>query len=260
MPLLHNHAPKILLIVIKYSLCFNVNNSQASVKAKDCNMSVQPQNDQVQAANSGQPSDKELNFRRQEQMFQQKLEQERLARQQAEERLAALERQSKASSNDDDDSEPYVDHKKLDKKLTSFEQRIEQKIDQRAEAKAQSLLQQERQDTYMKDNPDFNNVMSNETVQRFAETHPRLAKSILSMPEGFERQKLVYENIKSLGIDKPKAKEPSVQDKIDANRRSPYYQPSGVANAPYSAQGDFSQAGQKNAYEKMQELKARLRI
>ena len=78
---------------------------------------------------------------------------------------------------------------------------------------------------------------------------------------GVERfQKLVYENIKALGVDKPEQKQNSVQEKIDANKRSPYYQPSGVGSAPYASAGDFSDSGQKNAYAKMQELKKRLRI
>jgi len=89
---------------------------------------------------------------------------------------------------------------------------------------------------------------------------PELAESILEMPEGFERQKLVYKNIKALGIHKPAMKEPSIQEKVDANRRSPYYQPSGVSTAPYSQVGDFSNTGQKQAYEKMQQLKSQLRI
>jgi hypothetical protein len=80
------------------------------------------------------------------------------------------------------------------------------------------------------------------------------------MPEGFERQKLVYKNIKALGLHKPEEKAPSIQDKVDANRRSPYYQPSGVGSAPYAPVGDFSANGQKAAYEKMQELKSKLRI
>ena len=80
------------------------------------------------------------------------------------------------------------------------------------------------------------------------------------MPEGFERQKLVYENIKALGIDQPEQKGPSIQDKVDANRRGPSYQPTGVGSAPFSSQGDFSAAGMKNAYAKMQELKNRLSI
>jgi len=80
------------------------------------------------------------------------------------------------------------------------------------------------------------------------------------MPEGFERQKLVYKNIKALGLNMPEVKQPTIQDKIDANKRSPYYQPSGVGTAPYASVGDFSSQGQKQAYAKMQELKNKLRI
>ena len=79
------------------------------------------------------------------------------------------------------------------------------------------------------------------------------------MPEGFERQKLVYQNIKELGVDKPEQKQSTIQEKVDANRRSPFYQPTGVGTAPYATSGDFSQTGQKQAYAKMKELQARLR-
>jgi hypothetical protein len=63
-----------------------------------------------------------------------------------------------------------------------------------------------------------------------------------------------------LELDKPKKTPPSIQEKIDQNRRSPYYQPSGMANSPYSSHGDFSHEGQKQAYEKMQALKKSLRL
>jgi len=80
------------------------------------------------------------------------------------------------------------------------------------------------------------------------------------MPDGFERQKLVYQSIKELGLNKPEQKQPSIQEKIDANRKSPFYQPTGMGTAPYSNSGDFSSSGKKNAYDKMKELQARLRI
>jgi fused signal recognition particle receptor len=206
-------------------------------------------------------NDKELNFNN----VRKSLETERLARQQAEARMAELERQMKESQrshakDEDDDDEPYVDHKKLTKKLASFEKNMEEKIDRKAEEKARSLLEQERQGSYLRENPDFQQVMSSDVVQKFADSHPRLAENILRMPEGFERQKLVYENIKALGLDKPKAKEPSVQEKIDANRRSPFAPAPGHAGPGYSVQGDFSESGQKSAYDKVQELKKRLRI
>ncbi len=63
-----------------------------------------------------------------------------------------------------------------------------------------------------------------------------------------------------MGIDKPVQKESSIQEKIDANKRSPYYNPSSVGSSPYAVTGDFSANGQKQAYAKLQELKSKLRI
>lgn len=119
-------------------------------------------------------------------------------------------------------------------------------------------LKEERKQNWIKTNPDFYEVLQN--AEKFAQADPELAESILEMPEGFERQKLVYKNIKALGLHKPQVKQPSIQEKVDANRRSPYYQPSGVATAPYASVGDFSQGGQEQAYKKMQELKKQLRL
>ncbi len=208
----------------------------------------------------------EKNLAKQRQMYERQLEQERLARQQAEERAAAAEAAAKERNrsvendlDDDEDNEPYVDRRKLNKELHKFAKNMEQTIDQKAEAKAAALIEQERRSNYLKENADFNQIMNEDTIEKFASKHPRLAENILRMPDGFERQKLVYENIKALGIDKPEQKQPSVQDKIDANRKNPYYQPTGVGAAPYASAGDFSASGQKNAYQKMQELKNRLR-
>ena len=162
--------------------------------------------------------------------------------------------------DDDDDGEPFVDKRTLNKKLAKFESKIDEIVDKRAEERAMSLIEQERRSAYLKENADFDNVMSGDVVQKFAEQHPNLARVILNMPEGFERQKLVYENIKALGAHKKDA-EKSIQQTIDQNqRRSLYYQPSGMGNSPYAAVGDFSTQGQKGAYDKMQELKSRLRL
>lgn len=226
-------------------------------------MTVNPQNDQAQTEQT-RPSDKEINFRKQEEMFKRQLEQANLARQQAEERAAQLERekqQSHTSASDDDDDqddEPYVDKRKLAKKLSKFEQQIEQKIDRKAEEKARSLLEAERKNSWLKSNPDFYDVMQH--AQSLAERHPDVAESILEMPESFARQQLVYKQIKALNLHKKEEPKQSIQDKIEQNRRSPYYSPSGVATAPYSTNGDFSESGQKNAYAKMKELQKKLRI
>lgn len=214
------------------------------------------------------PSDKELNFRRQEEMFNRKLEQEKQARQQAEERLSQLERmvnsKGKVVDDDDDDhsDEPYVDHKRLQKAQARMEKKIVGETDTRINQAVQAALANERQTQWMKNNPDFYEVMNH--AQAFADKDPELAETILSMPEGFERQKLVYKNIKALGIHKPNEPKSTIQDKIDQNRRSPFYTPSGVGTAPYNGVVTFDKAQasspivQKNAHDKMKELQKRI--
>lgn len=213
---------------------------------------------QQQPQETQKNTDKEFNFARLREQNE-RMNAELTA---AREQLAQLQQTSRPAKYDDDEDssdEPYVDNKRLNKKLAAFERNMDQKIDQKAEMKARSMFDEERRINYMRDKADFNNVMSEQIIQRFADSHPELANGILSMPEGFARQKLVYENIKALGIDMPVKKEPSVQERIDANKKSPYYQQSGMGSAPYAAQGDFTHSGQKNAYEQMQLLKNRLR-
>lgn len=219
-------------------------------------MTVPTNENQEQVA---KPSDKELNFRALEAKYQRQVEQERQARLEAERKAQELERTANKSQEDDEDSaEPYIDEKRLNKKLNKFGQNTQGEIQKAMEQAKEAAKEELKQEMWLDSNPDFYDVLQH--AEKFAQKAPELAKTILRMPEGFERQKLVYQNIKTLGIDKPEVKQSSVQEKIDANRKSPYYQPSGVGTSPYQAQGDFSAAGQKQAYAKMQELKARLSI
>jgi len=222
---------------------------------KGCTMTInEPQSQATSQENK--PSDKELNFRQLEAKYERQLQQERTARLEAE-RIAA-ERAQQHINNDDDDSEPYVDHKRLKKEQAKFGQQLKQETQTEIQKAVYTALQEERKQNWIKQNNDFYDVLQH--AEKLAQKDPELAESILEMPEGFERQKLVYKNIKALGLHKPEVKQPSIQEKVDANRRSPYYQPTGVGSAPYSSASDFSAAGQKQAYEKMQKLKSTLRI
>lgn len=218
-------------------------------------MTAPTQNNQPQIDNK--PSDKELNFR----AIEAKLAQERAARLEVEkenERLRQLSQKVPAQEEEDSDDEPYVDHKKLNKKLNKFGQSTQSEIQRAMETAKQTAKEELRQELWLENNPDFYDVLQH--ADKLAERAPQLANSILKMPDNFERQKLVYQNIKELGVHKAKAPEPSIQQKIDANRRSPYYQPSGVASAPYSNASDFSEHGQKQAYDQLQKLKKNLRL
>jgi hypothetical protein len=223
-------------------------------------MSAIPQENQTQ--NEAQkPSDKELNFRKQEEMFKRQLEQERQARIQAEEKLSKFAQERLKNDNDDDiedSDEPYVDHKRLKRELGKVVKQTANETDTRIQNAVQQALSEERQSQWLNQNPDFEEIMS--YADKFAEKAPQLAKSILNMPNTFERHKLVYENIKTLGLHKKEEPKTNIQEKIDANRKSPYYQPSGIGASPYAAAGDYSPTGQKTAFAKMQELKNRLRI
>jgi hypothetical protein len=219
-----------------------------------------PNQENTQVQQEQKPNDKEYNFRQLEAKFQKQLAEEKGKREEAEKLLAQESaKQRQQIPDDEDDGEPYVDHKKLKKSLSKLGENTQSEIQKAMEMAKYKAKEELKQEMWLEQNPDFYDVLQH--AERFAQKAPKLAETILRMPEGFERQKLVYENIKTLGIDKPEQKQSSIQDKIDANRKSPYYQPSGVGSAPYNAgQGDYSDSGQKSAYAKMQELKKRLRI
>lgn len=202
------------------------------------------------------PNDKELNFRALEAKYQKQLDQQR---QETERLQRELQEKSKSVVHEEDnDDEPYVDHKKLEKKLNKFGQNTQTEIQKAMEMAKQAAKEELKQEMWLENNPDFYDVLQH--AEKFAQKAPKLAETILRMPEGFERQKLVYQNIKELGINKPEQKQQSIQEKVDANRKSPYYQPSGVGTAPYAQVGDFSEAGQKNAFAKMKELQKQMRL
>ena len=221
-------------------------------------MTTQIQNSQTQSSGiSGQqqetkPSDKEMNFR----ALENRLRNEQLEKQELQRQLQLAQQQARpVQQEEEDDNEPYVDRKKLNKTLSRFGEATQGEIQKAMEIAKQSAKEELKQEMWLENNPDFYDTLKH--AEKFAQRAPKLAETILRMPEGFERQKLVYQNIKELGIDKPEQKQSSIQDKIDANQRSPYYQPSGVGTAPYASVGDYSKQGQKQAYEKMQQLKSK---
>ena len=135
-----------------------------------------------------QDNDKEYNFAQ----LRKQAEQERYYRQQAELKAAELEKQlqtrSAPAEEEDDDSEPYVDKRKLKKELSRLEQNSKQITQNEVQRQVQQALADERKQNWMKSNPDFYEVMQN--AEKFAQKDPDLAETILEMPDTFERQKL----------------------------------------------------------------------
>ncbi len=215
-------------------------------------MTVQPQSSQETEVKQ---NDKELNFRNLEARYQRQLDQVIAEKNELQKKMQET---VKVHDDDDDDSEPYVDKKKLNKTLAKFGQQSQIQTQSEIQKAVHTALNEERKNNWLKNNNDFYEVLKH--ADKLAQKDPDLAESILEMPEGFERQKLVYKTIKAQGLHQPEIKQPSIQEKVDANRRSPYYQSNGVGAAPYQSASDYSQGGQKQAYEKMQELKNKLRL
>lgn len=215
--------------------------------------SVQAAQEQAQ---EHKPNDKEQNFRLLEARLKREIEHEKAARLELEQKLA--EKSRNPPEDDDDDDEPYIDKRKFNKKLAKFGEQAQKQTKSEIQQAVQEAISNERKQNWLKQNPDFYEVLKH--AEKFAEASPELAESILEMPDSFARQQLVYKNIKALGVHKPKEKESSIQDRVNANQRHPGYQSSSVGTAPYASQGDYSNAGQKQAYDKMQELKNRLRL
>jgi len=104
--------------------------------------------------NQEQPNNKELNFRAQERAMAEKYERI-LAQERAErERLQReLEAKSKVTESDEDDSEPYVDHKKLDKKLARFGENTMRQTQTEIQKAVGQALHEERKQNWIKQNP-----------------------------------------------------------------------------------------------------------
>lgn len=204
-------------------------------------------------------NDKAFNFRQFEEKYKRDISAERAKIETLQKELEATKQQlNKTHVQDDDDEEfdPY-DRRKFEKTVERYSSRSNNQTKEEVKQTVQQILQEERDRQWLDKNSDFFDVMKH--ADKLAETDPELASTILNMPDNFERKKLVYKNIKLAGLHKPK-QEVSTQDRINQNRRHPGYQASGVGTAPYAAHGDFSQAGQKTAYEKIQALKNNLRL
>lgn len=216
--------------------------------------------DQENVNQEKKENDKELNFRALEAKHQRELQHERAARLEAEKKAQELqEMQSRKNQiDDDDDDEPYVNKKILEKKLNKFGDQAKQQTKQEIDIAVKQALAEEKKSSWLAQNQDFYDII-NKHASRFVEQYSQVASGLAKIPDEFERQRAAYESIKALGLDKPEKKQSSIQDTINANQRSPYYQPSSVGAAPYSNGGDFSPEGQKNAHKKMKELQARLR-
>jgi hypothetical protein len=153
---------------------------------KDIQYMTAPTQENQVPNQENKPTDKELNFRALEQKYQRQLEQERAGRLEAERVAQEAQTKKHVSEDDDDDSEPYVDKKRLKKEQAKFGQQIKQETQSEIKQAVQQALTDERRQNWLKNNPDFYDVLQH--AEKFSQKDTELAEAFLEMPDTFERQ------------------------------------------------------------------------
>lgn len=220
-------------------------------------VNVEAANPQAPATDQ-KPSDKEINLRRLAQAKEKaemELEKERAEKAEILQRLQHLESSNTSSLDDDLDDDGYVEARKLKKTISRLKNELKQDFKQEVQSEARRLLEEEKQKDFhfrvKAEMPDFEKVVTDESANAFADKFPEWANAILSEPDNYKKRKLTYEAIK--GLDLHQKPQKSIQEKVTANQKNPYYYPSSIGSGGNSV-GDFSDTGKKSAYEAMKAL------
>lgn len=103
---------------------------------------------------------------------------------------------------------------------------------------------------------DYDSVMSEANIAKLEQTSPAFLKTVLKIDDDYERRLLTYEYLKSqIGkIEEPKS---SIQDRVEENKRNPYYSPAG-SGTPAAVDFDIkSKSARDQAYAKLKAAQRR---
>lgn len=204
------------------------------------------------------PKDKEYNFRALESKYKQELQKEKEKFDSLQKELSEIKSYMQKKQEPEEDEDPYIDHKKFEKKIQQYDKQRQEKDQSAIQTAIQKAIEEDRKERWLEKNSDFYEILKN--ADKLYEMDQELAETILKMPDTFERQKLVYKNIKALGLHQEKKNETSTQDKVNQRRQGGYYHPTSQSASPYASQGDFSPSGQKAAFDQMKSLQKRLKL
>lgn len=219
--------------------------------------------DKAVTAQPAADNSKEINFKKQTEYYEGVLQEERRRRLELEQALKSVAaKPQNESQEDDEDDEPYVDRKRLDKTLNRFASKSREETRSEIQKAVSEALNQERQSSWLRLHPDFYEVMQH--AQAFADKNPDLAEDYLDLEAAdFKKQKMVYNNIKAMGLHKKEEPKASIQDEIKNNKKGQFYTPSGMGAPPYQpfvvGGKDYSDQEKQAAFAKMRELQQKLR-
>ena len=205
-------------------------------------------------------SDKDQNFanlRRQKDRAEQMIESERAERLRLQEELNELKSARQVPQEQDIESDdPYIDKRTLDKILAREREVYRKEADQLARSALEEQKKKEFMPRLQAEYSDFNEVFTDQNLEKLQEINPIAAGKILKMTDPYEQRERAYELIKANGIHKKAAPQKSGQELVDQNKGKIFYTPN-TASSGGATMGDFSESGRKQSYGQMKELMKR---
>ncbi len=212
-------------------------------------------------------SDKELNFRRLEEARNKDRENSirlEMQNEMLQSELTQIKEYMKPKEADPfDDVDELIDpelKRKLQKKFDNLGSSLERKAGEIAERKYQEI--QDRKEEADRKNflpklqsryNDFDDVMSEGNIIEFGKEDPVFLQTVLMVPDEYKKREMLYQKIKN---SKAGVKTPTVQDKVQANQRNPYFIPSGSAPTTSAIDFDLNAPGAREAaYSKLKAAK-----
>lgn len=230
-------------------------------------MAVEPSVKDGVAPSAQQPpaSDKDVNFanlRKQAEEARYVASQAQLENQRLQQELESLKRQVSrpVEEEDDETSEPYIDKKALKRELNRFKANLDQEVESRVARRLEEAQSRDFVYRLKAEYKDFDDILTPENASKLEQVDPDFAKEILAERDEYRKRKLAYHAIKAAGIHRKvePPREMTAEEKIEANKRNPYYRPSasgqGTPSAPavHSLGGQrYSEADRKAAWERL---------
>ncbi len=216
----------------------NLNEQVAETQQEVAEVQEQPQQE---VAAQQQESQKEYNHR----MLRERAERAEYRIKEFEQRLRDYEEKNKPPMHDEDDSEDYgieddlyVEGKQIKKIVGSLSKQVRQ-ANKKLQEYQQSAAMKDAEDQLKYQFKDFNTVLSEENVKRFAAERPMEFKAITSHPDHYGRGLGAYNAIKNSGMLNGVSSEPSrIQQNMSKPKAASTVSPSS-GETPLTRVGDY---------------------
>lgn len=175
--------------------------------------------------------------------------------------LDGMSQSSKIQENDPlDEIEDYIDKQTYKKIREKDREAYRKEADRLVEEKLKKIEQEKEQKRHEEEQKnstpklrsqfsDYDEVMNEDNIIRLEQDNPTFLNAVLTIQDEYKRKYATYDYLKKAGYVAPK--EPSIKEKVEENRRNPYYFEPG-SGTPIAVDFDVkSPQARQQAYEKL---------